>query len=144
MDDIRREFIWGAFLLRFVLGMMFFVAGIGKFIMGLGVFRGFLAKQFAESWLPHIIVAPFGAVLPFVEVIVGALLILGLARFFSLIAGSLLMLTLAFGTMVSNNQTSSASNVVFVALFAAALFASRWDLIALDTLISRPRAVENF
>ncbi|MCL5271320.1 MAG: hypothetical protein M1457_12400 [bacterium] len=131
----HREWIWGAFLIRFTLGLLFFTAGLGKFIGGLGAFRGSIAKTFSETWLPSVFYVPFSHALPFAEVILGALILLGLVRFAALVLGSLLMVSLAFGMMVAGNPSIVQANIFYVGLFAAAFFIAPWDVICLDRLL---------
>src|SRR5690242_6522198 len=93
----RFEYVWGAFLLRFVLGMLSLVAGLDKFFGGMGDFRQKTGEMFAKTWLPPFLYDQFLYALPWAEVILGALIVLALFRLFSLVLGSLLMLSLAFG-----------------------------------------------
>jgi uncharacterized membrane protein YphA (DoxX/SURF4 family) len=63
---------------RLLLGVLFIYASIGKFRMGVGDFyeKGF--KPLAPSWLPAFLASPYGHAVPFLEMIVGVLLVLGL------------------------------------------------------------------
>jgi uncharacterized membrane protein YphA (DoxX/SURF4 family) len=63
---------------RLLLGVLFIYASIGKFKMGVGEFydKGF--KPLTPSWLPAILASPYGHAIPFLEMIVGVLLVLGL------------------------------------------------------------------
>jgi uncharacterized membrane protein YphA (DoxX/SURF4 family) len=129
---------WGVFLLRFSLGMLFFTAGLNKFIGGLAGARQGIAGMFAKTWLPPWSVSLFAGVLPYFEVLFGALLVVGLFRIAVLPLASLLMLSLTFGMLVAGQNAVVAYNMIYVFMFAAAA-ASRWDLIALDRLIFRVR-----
>ena len=137
--DCRHEYVWGAFLLRVSLGMLLLVAGLDKFIGGLAEARAGIEGMFAKSWLPPALYVPFIVSIPYAEVILGGLIILGLFRHFFLWLGSLYMLALAFGVMVIGNWDITFRNVVYVGLFAAAFFATPWDRIKLDLLFFRRR-----
>lgn len=137
LDNGSWPAVWGAFLLRFSLGLLYLVAGLGKVIGGTAGFREYISGQFAKTWLPGFMVVPFGYVIPWAELALGVLLVLGLLRPVALVLGSLLMLALAFGMMVTQNWPTVAANLVYVALYAAALFTTRWDKLALDTLWPR-------
>ena len=72
----------GLLLLRFTIGLYLLLAGIGKVM---GEFRGgpgsFYRGPFSSmqpAWLPDALAAPYGYALPWAEVVVGTLLILGL------------------------------------------------------------------
>lgn len=135
---VRREFVWGAFVLRITLGMLFFVAGLNKFIGGVAGIQAMIAKTFAATWLPAFAYVPFAYVLPYLEVAFGVLILLGLFRLYALALGSLLMVALAFGMLVASQSQVAFANIFYVSLFVAALFTSPWDKLSLDTLIQRP------
>ena len=92
-------------LLRITLGVIFLATGAIKFGMGIGVFAGGLQQQFAGK-LPMIIVTPFAYLLPFLEVTVGTLLVLGLFNVFALIIAGLLLIGLTFGKVVVNDSAT--------------------------------------
>ena len=135
----RCEYVWGAFMLRVSLGLLLLVAGLDKFIGGLDGARAGIEGMFTKSWLPAALSTPFIIAIPYAEVILGGLIILGLFRFFFLALGSLYMLALAFGVMAIGNWDIVFRNVVYTALFTAALFTTPWDLIKLDSLLFRRR-----
>jgi len=140
--EYRYQYLWGAFLLRFSLGLLFFAAAMGKFL-GKGGVAGFLEYiqgKFAGTWLPPVLYQSFGQVIPYVEIFLGIVLMLGIFRLAGLVLGSLHMLGLAFGMMVTGDWPVVAANLFYVALFAAALLTSPWDRIHLDTLIFRRRS----
>src|SRR5688572_10643587 len=145
MKLYRLETIWGAFLLRFSMGLLFFVAGVNKFYgdQAAGLGAG-LRGEFEKTWLPGVMVEPYGTILPYAEVFLGATLILGLFRMPSLILGSLLMVSLAFGILVKGEGGVAANNFMYIGFFAAALLTTRWDRLALDTLIFHQREPGTF
>lgn len=139
MMNERFAFACGALLLRLALGVLYFTAGLGKFMGGLAGARQGIEKMFAATWLPPWSVHLFALTLPYAEVTLGALLILGLLRALALPLGGLMMVALAFGMMVAGKNDVVGANMSYVFMFAAACFASRWDLVALDTLLFRRR-----
>ncbi|MFN3167115.1 MAG: DoxX family protein [Phycisphaeraceae bacterium] len=99
----------GLLVLRATLGLYLLIAGIGKvrgeFSNGVGSFykgKGFQGLQ--PDWLPDAFAAPYGYALPWLEVIVGALLIVGLLGRFAAIGGFLM---LASFTIVKVESTGS-------------------------------------
>lgn len=63
---------------RAAFGVFILLAGIGKFQWGVDNFvHGYYAKM-TPAFLPHFIAVPYGYAVPFLEVITGSLLILGL------------------------------------------------------------------
>src|SRR5437867_1222224 len=98
---------------RWCIGLIFLFAGIGKF----GDLNGFannLAQQYQKTWLPQVLVKPFGYLLPFWEVIVGALLLLGLFRNASLFGAGILLLLLVFGQILAGNPAVVFYNTAYV------------------------------
>lgn len=69
-------------LLRVTVGVMFLFFGIGKFVGGVGNFAAGMAQHFAGK-LPSALVLPFSYALPFAEVTLGALILLGLFNAFA-------------------------------------------------------------
>lgn len=65
------------FLSRCALGLYFLLAGIGKIRSGVEVFYKGDFTRMKPIWLPDWFAMPYGHALPFVEVLVGAALILG-------------------------------------------------------------------
>lgn len=142
-----RELCAGGFLLRIGLGVLMLVAAVGKFTLPEGAtflhvrpeFYQSLEKMFGNSWLPEIVWRPFGHSIPWVELTLGILLILGIARFWAGIVGALYMLGLAFGMMVTQQHTTVASNYMYFGMFAAYVILSRHDGFCVDRLFRRRR-----
>jgi putative oxidoreductase len=93
---------------RALLGALLLLAGIGKFEKGVGVFYDTVYKGLVPSWLPNWFASPYGYAVPFLEVLVGGVLILGLfGRISALVAAFLI------GSFTIALATHSASGNVF-------------------------------
>jgi uncharacterized membrane protein YphA (DoxX/SURF4 family) len=72
----------GLLLTRATIGLYLTLAGIhkciGEFKNGFGSFYRSSFKGLQPGWLPDALAAPYGYVLPWIEVVIGALLMLGL------------------------------------------------------------------
>ena len=130
----RTEYHWAAFLLRLGLGLLLLIAGVNKFAGGIGPFVGFIEQMFGETWLPAIFWRPFAWAIPFIEVVLGLLLIVGVMRFWVILLSSLFMLALAVGTMIAGENETVARNFVYFALFLANFLTAPWDCFSFDTL----------
>ena len=106
-------------LFRITFGVMFLVFGIQKFQAGIGNTASGIGKQF-EGKLPAVLVSPFSHVLPFLEVIVGVLLVLGLFTEIGIVLAGLLMLALTFGVIIAPLPNVIFNNMVY-AFFALIL-----------------------
>ncbi len=79
---------WALLFARWILGLMFFMAGWWKvFILGPLVHaRSMFVEAFADSFLPSWLLWASGTAIPFVELVAGGLLLAGLWRRQALIA----------------------------------------------------------
>ena len=91
-------------------------------MMGVGNFADMMVKSFEKSWLPPGLVSVFDHVLPFWEVIVGALLLLGLFRNAALFATGVLLIILTFGQVVLGQADVVFNNVYNVGYTFFAVF----------------------
>jgi len=94
------DYAWVIFVARWILGLMFFFAGIYKFILGpleyareMSVMRHAVASVPASIWWAGALVTPF------VELSIGVLLLLGLwtRQTLWLLGAVLILATLAYG-----------------------------------------------
>jgi thiosulfate dehydrogenase [quinone] large subunit len=99
-------------LLRVTLGVIFLFYGIGKFMGGIGNFAGGMNQRFSGK-LPSVLVLPFAYALPFMEVLFGALILLGLFTSIALVLSGLLLLALTFGTVMLGDAPTVAHNLQY-------------------------------
>jgi thiosulfate dehydrogenase [quinone] large subunit len=126
-------------LLRITLGVVFLFSGFGKFMQGIGTLAAEQSGQFAGK-LPSMLVVPFFYALPFVEVAIGALLVLGLLNVFALILSGLLLAALTFGTVMKGDFPTVAHNVSYALVNSALLWLASYNGYSLDRLLHRGRA----
>jgi thiosulfate dehydrogenase [quinone] large subunit len=100
-------------LVRTVMGVLFLLNGLLKISGGLENFRLTLRESMADTLLPMALVSAFGTVLPFVELGLGVLLLLGLFTAEVLLATGALMVVLTFGTVLQAQDASVVANNVF-------------------------------
>jgi thiosulfate dehydrogenase [quinone] large subunit len=120
-------------LLRVTVGVMFLFFGVGKFLGGVGNFAGGTTQHFAGK-LPSVLVTPFAYTLPFAEVILGALILLGLFNVFALSLSGLLLVALTFGTVMLGDPPTVAHNVQYALVNFALLFFADYNGYSLDRL----------
>ncbi len=129
-----------AFLLRLSLGVLFFMAGFGKFMAPgpVAEISDKMMESFAETFLPSGLTWLFLVVLPYLELALGAILIVGLFVRESLIVCGLLLLSLSFGKMVQGDHATVAQNMNYVFMTGVALwFSARDNVYSLDYLMGR-------
>jgi thiosulfate dehydrogenase [quinone] large subunit len=113
-------------ILRVTTGMNMFMHGAVRIMAGVGGFAAGMVKTFAETPLPSGFVQAFGLTLPFVELTVGALLILGLATRYVLAVCGLLMTALVFGTSLRSDWNMVLLQMTYAVIFYV-LLARRGD-----------------
>jgi thiosulfate dehydrogenase [quinone] large subunit len=128
-------------LLRVTLGVVFLFNGVGKFMGGVGNFVGKMQQQF-EGKLPSALVTPFSYALPFMEVLFGALIVLGLFGAAVLVLSGLLLLALTFGTVMQNDFPTAAHNTQYALVNFVLLFFADYNGYSVDRLrgAARPPA----
>ena len=83
--------------LRAILGINIFTHGLVR-ITSPAAFASKMSAGFATSALPGWMVTPFLTVLPFLELLIGALILVGFRLRAALMAGALLIAVLTFGS----------------------------------------------
>ena len=97
----------GLLLLRVSIGLYLLLAGVGKVqgeLKGFGSFYRGPFKSMQPEWLPNALAAPYGYVLPWAEVIVGALLILGLFGSIAAALAGLMILSFTIALAMQHGQ----------------------------------------
>ena len=132
-----------AFLLRLPIGVLFLFAGLNKFLGGYGNFVSWIIQDMSEkTWLPKVLLYPYAYVLPFIEVVVGVLLIIGLLTRPALIATALLLTSLLFGKVLAQDHATVANIANYVLITAIAYYFSRQNRFSLDALRKSERSTE--
>ncbi|MDT8410157.1 MAG: DoxX family membrane protein [Wenzhouxiangellaceae bacterium] len=87
------------FICRWVLGLLFAMAGWWK-VFELGALehaRQFFVQGFAESWIPEWLLWALGSFIPYLELVAGLLILLGLKLRWALTAVGLLLIVTTYG-----------------------------------------------
>ena len=101
-------------------------------------FSNWMMGQFQKSMLPDVIVEPFSYILPIAEFLVGILLLLGLFTKHALIAGSVVMISLIFGSSMIEEWGSIPSQLIHTAFFCVLLvFVDSYNSLSIDKLLSK-------
>lgn len=125
-------------LMRATFGTVFLFFGVTKFTRGVGAFAGGMQQRFAGK-LPMLIVAPFGYSLPFLEVLLGTLILLGLFNSISLFCSGLLLMVLTFGMVILGDTPTVANNLIYVLINFVLLYLSDQNVYSVDGLRSQTR-----
>ena len=121
-------------LLRLAIGLVFLTAGIAKFRMGVGAFAQGVMEMFKATALPGWMVAPYAYALPFLEVSLGFLLLVGLFTRYTFFFTAALTISLMWGMLLLGKGDVVAQNSIFVLLAILGLRWSNENMLSLDCL----------
>jgi thiosulfate dehydrogenase (quinone) large subunit len=105
-------------ILRISFGANIMLHGVSRIVMGHAAFLAYLTHYFEKaSYIPVSMLSVFATVQPWVELILGLLLMIGLATRFSLIAGALVIMCLVFGTNLAQDWLVSGLQLIYAFLY---------------------------
>jgi len=143
-DETAQNRAWAILFARGVLGFIFFMAGVYKvFQMGpLGHARKFFTEPYADTFLPMWSLWAVGVTIPIIELVAGALVIIGLRTREALIALGSILVLVTFGHLLKEPLYQFHTHVIpRLALLLFILMLPRDDDgFSLDHLIERRRA----
>lgn len=125
--------------MRVALGMNFFGHGFFRILSGVGAFAAGTAQSMAKGPLPHALTLSFGYCIPWIELLLGVLLILGLFTRSALVLGALFMVALTFGTTSVQNWAGAGTQLQYSFVFFAMLWLADADTYSVDRLLLRRR-----
>jgi thiosulfate dehydrogenase [quinone] large subunit len=110
-------------LLRVITGMDFFGHGFERIFKGthLGGFAHWMVGDMAKSPLPASLVLATGYVVPCVELVIGVLLLTGVATRHALIVAMLLVLVLMFGITMKQDWNVAGQQLLYGLVLAVLL-----------------------
>lgn len=136
----HRDAVTAYTLLRLALGFSIFFHGIQRFITGLDRFaRPEIAAFSHVAGMPHILIPFVVYLIPVVETIAGAAILLGVVTYYALLAEGVLMLVLIFGTCMQGNWAVLAMQIPYPIIIFLLLMTSRLNVVSLDGLLARLR-----
>jgi thiosulfate dehydrogenase [quinone] large subunit len=105
-------------ILRLSFGANILLHGLSRILNGRPAFLAYLNHYFEHAHLiPQSALPLFGEVLPWVETLLGLLLVLGLFSRFTLIAGALVMTALVVGTNLAQDWLVSGLQLIYCFLY---------------------------
>lgn len=134
---------WALLFARLVLGLIFFMAGVWK-VFQLGPIeharKYFL--PFSDTFLPVWSLWMVGVSIPLIELIAGALLILGLCTRHALIALGFVLVIVTFGHLLQEPLFNLTGHVIprLGLLLFVFCCPREYDRFSLDHLLIRPKA----
>ena len=124
-------------LLRVAMGVNFAGHGFIRIYHGVGEFAHTTAEHMMKSPLPHGLVLGFGYVIPWVEAVLGVMLMLGLGTRAALVVGALFMTALTVGVASNQQWDVAGDQLLYSLVFFVLLFLREWNVLSVDVLIGR-------
>lgn len=128
--------VLGYTTLRLGIGMSMLIHGVGR-IGNIPAFAQQLVAHFSKTWLPHALVVGFAYVTPFVELLIGILVLLGLFTRLGLVAGGLWMVALIFGSTLAADYDIVGIQLIYSLIFFVLLQHERLNDLSFDRLVLR-------
>jgi len=138
--DNQKDIAVAYLLLRVTMGVNICVHGVSRAFAGPSVFAHSLVALFQKTFLPPWSVLGFGLVLPWLEAILGLLVLTGLCTRLAFIAGSILLIVLTFGSTLRQDWESAGLQLIYASIYAALLAFRNKNTYSLDSLL-QSRAV---
>lgn len=126
--------------LRLAMGINFFGHGFFRILSGVGAFANGMAETMTKGPLPHALSLGYGYCIPWIELLLGALLLLGLFSRFALTAGALFIVTLTFGTASVQNWQGAGGQLLYSFVFFFLLWHVEANTLSLDGILHRRSA----
>jgi len=125
-------------LFRFTFGINLMMRGVVRIALGQAAFQAYMLKQFENvPVMPPALLIPFSAALPFVETVIGLLIVVGFQTRTALIAGALMIAALTFGTMLRQDFTIAWLQLDYALAFFVLLACRSWNTISIDGMAGR-------
>ena len=138
--DRRSDAALAYALFRFTFGLNLMMRGVVRIAIGLPAFQTYMLTQFKDvPVMPPSFLVPFATVLPFVETLIGLLILVGFQTRTALVAGTLMITALTFGTMMRQDFTIAWLQLDYAIAFFLLLALRSWNLISVDGMMAGSR-----
>ena len=131
---------WAAFVARVILGLIFLAAGFWKvfFLGAVEHARDLFVVPYAVSFLPEWSLWIAGTTIPFVELLCGALMVVGWQRFPAALGLGAVLVVVTFGHLVADPLYAFNTHVIpRVVLLVLAMAMFQEDHLSIDAWLVR-------
>lgn len=133
-----RDIVAAYTLLRIVVGVNYFNHGFTR-IFNIPGFMDAMVTTMQDSWIPEFLVRINAALVPPVELIVGALITIGLFTRGALIACFVLMIVLMYGVTIIQNWDAASSQLIYNIVLFILLAGVSFDRVSVDGWLRHKR-----
>jgi thiosulfate dehydrogenase [quinone] large subunit len=121
-------------LLRVGFGVNFAGHGLVRIYNGAGQFAAETTEHLAKSPLPHGLVLGFSLAIPWIEMLLGLALVLGVLTRVALVGGAVFMMALTIGVTANQQWDVAGQQLVYSVIFFVLLFHRQHNSLSLDRL----------
>ncbi|HEY8020213.1 MAG TPA: MauE/DoxX family redox-associated membrane protein [Thermoanaerobaculia bacterium] len=137
---------WALFFVRWVLGLIFFMAGFWKtFELGpAGHVRRYFLGDFAATWIPTWLLWTLGLTIPIVELVAGALVCLGWRRREAYVALGFVLVVVTYGHLLLEPLYDTTHHIFprLILLVLALVLPPERDALSVDAWLARRKVVD--
>jgi thiosulfate dehydrogenase (quinone) large subunit len=102
------------FIFRLGFGINFFLHGLTKILGDQEAFKNYILTKFSETLLPSFLIEPYAIAIPYIELLLGFLLIIGLFYYWSLLLSMLTMISLMIGMILIKDWSTVSMHLVYL------------------------------
>jgi thiosulfate dehydrogenase [quinone] large subunit len=124
-------------LLRIAFGVNFAGHGLIRIYNGVGAFAHTTAEHLAKSPLPQTLTLGFSYVIPFLEAILGLVLIFGIFTRAALVGGAVFMMLLTIGVTANQQWDIAGQQLLYSVVFFLLLYLVEHNALAVDNYLRR-------
>ena len=124
-------------VLRIALGFAMFMHGLARLIGGIDIYAQHYIAGFARVALPHDLVVFVIYAIPYLEVIIGVPIILGLFTRLALLANAALLLVFIFGSSMQQGWSGVETQLMYTLIVSLLLLGTGLNVVSLDALAVR-------
>lgn len=133
---MERDFKLAYFVLRAATGLDLFGHGFFR-LFSYSSFHNSITSQFEKTFLPGILVSFTGYIIPPAELILGCLLLAGIRTRETLLAASLLMAVLVFGSCALQNWNIVAIQLFYFLIYSILIAFRTYNCCSFDSRASK-------
>jgi len=126
-------------VLRIAFGFAMFMHGLARLIGGIDIYAHRYLAGFATVPLPHALVVGVIYAIPYLEVVIGAPIVLGLCTRWALLANAALLLVFIFGSSMQQSWGGVETQLVYTLINALLLLGASRNVVSLDHRVARSR-----
>jgi thiosulfate dehydrogenase [quinone] large subunit len=140
VEDKSKDAILGYTLLRVIVGVNILSHGISRILQGPSVYAATLVTQFQATSLANWLVSGFGTALPWLEALLGLLILFGIKLRWTIVAAGLLLAILTYGACLVQNWEAAGLQLIYAVAYALLLIFRQWNLLSVDGWLGKPKA----